>query len=269
MNKFRNIKFAAYILEGLAAVALCTAAGRTVTAPRPPSHNAPSSPSTGGAPPDATSATLTGTVRLDGTPPHAVKINMSAEPICAKAHPEGVVPQDVVTGENNAFANVVVYISKGLEGKTFEAPTQSAHIEQKGCLYEPHVLAIQATQKLEVLNADSTTHNIHPIPQNNREWNRSQPPGSAPLEESFGREEISIPVKCNIHPWMKSYIAVFKHPYFAVTDKSGSFTLQGLPPGEYTVQAWQEKYGTVTQTITVGAHETKNVNFVFKAPIGG
>jgi hypothetical protein len=123
---------------------------------------------------------------------------------------------------------------------------------------------MQANQKLDVVNDDPTTHNIQPMPKNNREWNKSQPPG-IPIEETFAREEVTIPVKCNVHPWMRSYIAVVKNPYVAVTGKNGSFELPNLPPGTYTIAAWHEKLGTQTQKITVGPSETQTVNFAFKS----
>jgi plastocyanin len=160
--------------------------------------------------------------------------------------------------------NVIVFVSEGLGDRTFEEPSRPAVIDQKGCLYQPHVLAVRANQKLEVVNDDPTSHNIHPQPANNREWNKAEPPGSK-LEEAFAREEIAIPVKCNVHPWMRGYIAVFKHPYFAVTGKDGSFDLSNLPPGTYTIKAWHEKLGTSTQTVTIGANQTKEINFVFKS----
>jgi len=119
-------------------------------------------------------------------------------------------------------------------------------------------------QTLEVKNDDQTTHNIHPMPKDNREWNTSQPPGAAPIDNSFARMEISIPVKCNVHPWMKSYIAVLNNPFFAVTTKDGSFEIKGLPPGTYTITAWQEKYGAVDQQVTIGPKESKKVDFSIK-----
>lgn len=213
--------------------------------------------------PAAADGSVAGVVKFEGTAPKGTRIDMSQDPICAKAHPTPLMTEDVVVGANGGLANVVVYVSDGLAGKTFEPPQQPAVLEQKGCQYKPHVLALQARQKLDVVNSDETTHNIHPTPNDNREWNMTQPHGM-PLEQSFAREEIAIPVKCNVHPWMKGYIAVFKHPYFAVTDKEGKFDLKDLPPGTYTITAWQEKLGTQMQKITVGAGESKTLNFAFK-----
>lgn len=215
------------------------------------------------------SVTVRGTVKFDGVAPKPAHINMAQEPSCAKMHGGTAASQEVVIGPNGSLANVIVYISEGLTSPVADAPPSSPMvIEQKGCMYEPHVLALQAGQDLKVINSDSTSHNIHPMPANNREWNKSQPPGSPAIEATFAREEIAIPVKCNIHPWMKSYIGVFKNPYFSVTDKNGSFELKNLPPGTYTVSAWHEKYGTVTQNITVGANESKAIELDFKAKAG-
>jgi hypothetical protein len=140
-------------------------------------------------------------------------------------------------------------------------------LEQKGCQYKPHVIAVRGGQELKVVNSDPTTHNIHPSPNNNRESNQSQPAG-VPLSMTFAREEIAIPVKCNIHPWMRSYIAVFKHPFFAVSGKDGSFEIDNLPAGNYTLTAWHEKLGTSVQKITIGDSETKTIQFAFKGAAG-
>jgi len=195
-------------------------------------------------------------------------LQMIGDPVCAKAHPSPVMSSEVETGAGGALENVVVYVSDGLPAdQTFTPPAQPANLEQKGCLYNPHVVAVQSGQTLRVVNDDQTTHNIHLMPINNREWNKSQPPGVI-IEETIPRQEIAIPVKCNIHPWMKSYVAVFKHPFFAVTGKDGSFDLKNLPPGTYTIQAWHEKLGTSSQKITVGTNETKSLQFVFKSRPG-
>jgi plastocyanin len=220
-----------------------------------------------GSPPTITSATgggsVKGVVRFEGMVPKPKLISMSADPSCARQHSSAVFAQEVMTDSKGDLQDVVVFVSEGLGNRTFDAPTQAVVVEQKGCMYQPHVLAVRANQPLHVVNDDPTSHNIHPTPANNREWNKAEPPGSS-LDESFAREEIAIPVKCNVHPWMHGYVAVFKHPYFAVTGKDGSFDLSSLPPGTYTIKAWHEKLGTSTQTITIGANENKQISFVFK-----
>jgi plastocyanin len=217
--------------------------------------------------PTSASGVLKGVAKIEGAVPKQAHIDMSADPQCARMHPNGAATEDIVTDGKGGLENVIIFISGGLEGRTFDPPQEHAVMTQKGCMYQPHVLAMRANQKLEVVNADSTTHNIHPIPNNNREWNKTQPPG-LPIEETFAREEIAIPVKCNVHPWMRSYIAVLKNPYFAVTDKDGGFELKNLPPGNYTIEAWHEKLGRSIQKITVGESETKIVQFVFKPQPG-
>lgn len=218
----------------------------------------------GGPAPNTAGSTVRGVVHFQGKVPAPKLINMAADPSCAKLHPSPVMSQDVMVDGQGGLQNVVVFVSDGLGDRTFDPPSAPAVIDQKGCVYQPHVLAVRANQKLELVNEDSTAHNIHPQPTNNREWNKAEPPGTK-MEESFAREEVAIPVKCNVHPWMKGYIAVFKHPYFAVTGKDGSFDLSNLPPGTYTLKAWHEKLGTSVQTVTIGASETKEISFVFKS----
>lgn len=218
----------------------------------------------------ATAGSVTGMAMIEGTAPTLKPINMSAEPYCSKAHPTPVVPQEVVVGDKDALANVVVFVKDDLSGKyQFETPKEPATLDQRGCMYNPHVVALMVGQTLQVKNDDQTTHNIHPMPKDNREWNKSQPPGAPPIEDMFARPEVAIAVKCNVHPWMKSYIAVFKQPYFAVTGKDGNFDLKNLPPGTYTIEAWHEKYGTSDQSVTIGPKESKSIMFMFKtAPSG-
>ena len=211
----------------------------------------------------AGAAAVTGKVKFDGPLPASQPIRMQSDPACAKEHAQPAHSEEIVAGKDGTLENVIVFVSQGLDNRTFEAPQSPVVMQQKGCMYEPHVVALRAGQTLRVINADNTTHNIHPMPANNREWNKAQMPGQ-PVEDTFGREEISIPVKCNIHPWMRSYIAVFKHPYFSVTGKNGTFDLANLPPGDYTIEAWHEKLGTVTQHVKVGPGESKSLEFVFK-----
>jgi plastocyanin len=225
--------------------------------------SAPHAVRAGGPSPTPGGATLRGSVRFEGKAPAAKAISMAADPSCAQQHPTPVMAQEVMVDAQGDLQNVIVFVSEGLGDRTFDAPSQAVVIEQKGCLYQPHVLAVRANQRLELVNDDPTSHNIHPVPANNREWNKAEPPGSK-MEEAFAREEIAIPVKCNVHPWMRGYIAVFKHPYFAVTGRDGGFDLSHLPPGTYTIKAWHEKLGSSTQTLTISANETKEMNFVFK-----
>jgi plastocyanin len=213
--------------------------------------------------PTTTGATVKGIVRFEGKSPAPKLLSMGMDPVCARQHPSPVTAQEVLVDTKGDLQNVVVFVADGLADRTFETPAQPVVVEQKGCLYQPHVLAMRANQPIELVNDDATSHNIHPLPANNREWNKAEPPGSK-IEETFAREEIAIPVKCNVHPWMRGYIAVFKHPFFAVTSKDGSFDLSNLPPGTYTIKAWHEKLGTASQTVTVGENETREISFVFK-----
>ncbi len=214
------------------------------------------------APPSGSS--ITGTVKLDGVAPHQKGIDMSKEPSCAAIHKDKpAMMESVVAGANGGLANVVVYISQGLSGNE-AASSDAVTLTQKGCQYIPHVVALDAGQHMKVVNSDSTSHNIHPQPTKNAEWNKSQPPGSAPFDVTWANEEIAVPVKCNIHPWMHGYIAVVKGPY-GVSDDSGAFTLSNVAPGSYTLTAWQETYGTQTQQVTVAAGKAASANFTFKA----
>jgi plastocyanin len=217
----------------------------------------------------ATAGEVTGSVKLDGAAPKMRTISMAAEPACAKGHTGPVTSEEVVTGDKGALANVVVYVKSGLDGYSFPVPATPVKFAQEGCQYHPHVAGVQVGQGIEVVNNDQTTHNIHPIPKDNREWNESQPPGAQPIAKSFTREEIAIPVKCNVHPWMKAYMAVLGNPYFQVTGKDGAFDLKNLPPGTYTLVAWHELYGPSEQTVTIGPKESKAVTFTFKATAAG
>ncbi len=207
----------------------------------------------------ATVATITGTVKFDGKAPKPQKIDMSQDPAC-----KGSNETETVEVDNGNLANVFVYVKDGLGDRTFDTPNTPVKIDQQGCRYHPHVIGVMAGQPVEIVNSDKTTHNIHPSPKDNKEWNESQPPGGAPIDKTFPRQEVLIPVKCNQHPWMKMYIGVVKNPFFAVTDKSGKFELKGLPPGTYTVTAVQEKLGSQDMKVTVGPKESKTADFTFK-----
>lgn len=208
----------------------------------------------------ATVATVNGTVKFDGTAPKPAKIDMSQDPGC-----KGTNQAESIIVSGGDLANVFVYVKDGLGNRTFELPKDPVVLDQKGCQYHPHVLGVMAGQTVQIKNDDPTTHNIHPTPKDNREWNESQPPSSPALEKNFTREEIMLPVKCNQHPWMKMYVNVVKSPFFAVTDKSGKYEIKGLPPGDYTLAFVHEKLGEQDQKVTVAPKETKTVDTSFKA----
>jgi len=206
--------------------------------------------------------TISGKVTYTGTPVKQKPIDMSKEPTCAKQHATPVTTETVVTGANNTLENVLVYISAGADDAT--VPSQAVTFTQKGCQYIPHVVALHTGQQLQVVNADQTSHNIHPLAKTNREWNKSQPPGSPAIQEKFDSPEF-ISVKCNIHPWMHGWFAVLKTSHYSLTGDGGGFSLPNLPPGKYTVTAWHEDYGTQQQEVTISGNETKAVDFSFKA----
>lgn len=211
----------------------------------------------------ATAGDISGKVSYTGAAEQGARIRMTADPSCAEQHSGPIYAQDVIVNENGTLEYVFVWVKSGLEGYQFDTPSQPAQLDQHGCLYKPRVFGVQTGQQIEILNSDPTTHNIHPVPSVNREWNKSQAPNVDPIVESFPRPEVMIPVKCNVHPWMKAYIGVVAHPYFAVTGEDGSFALKGLPPGEYTVEAWHEKLGTKEMKVTVATGATQEVEFSF------
>jgi hypothetical protein len=211
---------------------------------------------------------ITGSAKLTGTPPHMKGIDMSKDPYCVKQHENNPAKmENVVLGSGGGLANVVLYISEGLSGGAATAvSSEEPTFDQKGCMYSPHVMAVNVDQKYKVTSSDQTTHNIHPLPapgSGNIGWNKSQPPGAPPIETNWKAAEM-VSVKCNIHPWMHGWHAVVKGPY-AVTDDSGNYAIKNVPPGSYTVTAWQEEYGNQTAKVTVAGGQAAKADFTFKA----
>jgi plastocyanin len=207
----------------------------------------------------ATVASVSGTVKLDGAAHKASKIDMSQDAAC-----KGDNTAETVVADGGNLANVFVYVKEGLGDRTFDVPKEAVTIDQQGCKYHPHVLGVMTGQNIDIKNDDPTTHNIHPTPASNREWNESQPPQAAPIEKNFAREEIMLPVKCNQHPWMRMYINVVKSPFYAVTGPDGKYEIKGLPPGDYTLAFVHEKLGEQTQKITLAAKDSKTADQSFK-----
>jgi plastocyanin len=207
----------------------------------------------------ATAASVSGTVKFDGAAPKPAKIDMSQDSNCAGSN---TAENIVVSGGH--LENVFIYVKDGLGTRTFAVPTEAVTVKQSGCKYAPHVLGVMAGQPIKIVNSDPTTHNIHPTPKDNREWNESQAPQAPPLEKTFAREEILLPVKCNQHPWMRMFVNVVKNPFYAVSGPDGKFEIKGLPPGDYTIAFVHEKLGEQDQKVTLAAKDSKTVDVTFK-----
>ena len=261
MNRKHWITLPISVLALCALLALGACSKKENTEQSSNSAEQPAQPAAAATPIDpSTVATVNGTVKFDGAAPKAAKIDMSQDPGC-----KGTNQAETVVVDNGDLANVFVYVKDGLGNRTFDVPKDPIILDQKGCQYHPHVLGVMAGQTVQIKNDDPTTHNIHPTPKDNREWNESQPPSSPALEKTFAREEIMLPVKCNQHPWMKMYVNVVKSPFFAVTDKSGKYEIKGLPPGDYTIAFVHEKLGEQDQKVTVAPKDSKTVDASFKA----
>lgn len=240
----------------LAGVLAAACGGSQETAAPPPPVENPVDPATAGA--------VAGRVTFAGTPPALQALRMDSDPNCAQ---QGATAPDesVVVGGDGALQNVFVYVKDGLGTLRFPVPSTAIVLDQKGCRYAPHVFGAQVGQTVEVLNSDPTLHNIHAVPMANREFNTGQPLPGMKHVHRFSAREVMVPFKCDVHPWMRAYVGVLDHPFFAVTGADGSFQLTGLPPGTYTIEAWHETLGMQTQTVTIGAKDTGNVAFSFKS----
>jgi plastocyanin len=246
-------------LSALLGTTLLAGCGKKEAAEEQPA--APAAAATPAATPidPATVAAIAGTVKFEGAAPKAAKIDMSQDPNC-----QGTNTAENIVVSDGHLANVFVYVKEGLGDRTFDVPKDAVTLTQSGCRYRPHMLGAMAGQTIKIVNGDPTTHNIHPTPKDNREWNESQAPQAAALEKSFAREEILLPVKCNQHPWMKMFVSVVKNPFYAVSGPDGKFEIKGLPPGDYTVAFVHEKLGEQDQKVTLAAKDSKTVDVTFK-----
>ena len=206
-----------------------------------------------------------GKVKYVGKPPKAKRLRMDADPVCAASHREAARAESFIVDAEGNLANVIVY----LEGVSYsgKAPTKPVVLDQSGCIYSPHVVGLRAGQTLKILNSDSTMHNIHGLPKVNREFNFGMPKSLKEKSVTFEKAESVFVVKCDVHPWMKSYAQVFDHPYFAVTGPDGSFSIKDVPDGTYKAVAWQEKFNkrTLSQNVTVKGGKA-TLNFTFERP---
>ena len=210
---------------------------------------------------------ITGKIKFTGTAPRNRPIDMSEEAACkAKYKTTPPAEETVVSGPANALSNVFVYVSSGLPANAkYQAPAAPVVLDQNGCRYHPHVFGIMVGQGLEIQNSDPVLHNIKAIAKKNRPFNVSQPSAGMKTTRTFSAPEVMVNLECNVHGWMKAYLGVRPDPFYAVSGPDGSFTIKGLPPGTYTIEAWHEKFGTQTATVTVTGTESKTANFTFAA----
>ncbi len=212
--------------------------------------------------PAASAGNVTGKINFTGTAPALQPIDMGADPTCASSG-EKLNSEDVVANPNGTLANVFVYVKEGLEGKTFPAPSTPVLMDQKGCHYIPHVQGLQVGQTLQIVNSDSTLHNVHGMPKETKEFNLGMPIQGMKLDRKFDKPEVMVKFKCDVHPWMHAYLGILPHPFFAVSGTEGRYEIKDLPAGSYTLEAWHEKYGVQSVKVTVEEAGAQNADLTF------
>src|SRR5688572_23086409 len=223
------------------------------------------------APPDAkrvdaaTAGTVAGRVAIDGAVPPNAALKLGGDAVCERAHKGGVTAETFVS-ENGGLGNVFVYVKDGLGQYFFDVPSEAVKLDQSGCVYKPHVFGVRVGQNIEFVNSDATGHNVHALPNANQEFNFSQPIQRQKDTRFFTTPEVMVRFKCDLHNWMSAFAGVLDHPYFAVTSPGGQFELKDVPAGTYTIEAWHEKLGTQTQSVTIGENDSKDISFTFKIP---
>lgn len=212
----------------------------------------------------AQGAAITGKVVFEGEAPTPQPINFGAERQCALMHgDQKPVNEELIVNQNGTLKWTLVYVKDGLAG-THPAPSTPVEIDQEGCIFSPHVAAAQAGQSIKFKNSDTLLHNIRTVSTANKVFNIAQPIQGMTTSKVFTEPEVGIQLKCDVHFWMVGYLHVLGSPFYAVTGDDGSFSIKDLPPGTYTIEAWHEKLGTQSQTVTVAGGEAKAIDFTFK-----
>jgi hypothetical protein len=204
------------------------------------------------------SGAIAGTVSFSGTAPPPQTAKLSADPKCAAFHKGGLKSQPIKV-KNGGLADVLVYVKSGI-GASYSAPAEPLLLDQIGCAYHPSMAVVMVAQPLRIRNSDDTLHNIHPRPSVNKEFNIGQPRKGMEVTRSFEKPELMIPTGCDVHPWMRAYISVLAHPFFAVTDEDGSYEIKALPDGEYEVEAVHSQLKRVTGKVSVKAGKTSTLD---------
>jgi plastocyanin len=238
--------------------------GGSAAEPAPDSGQGAKEPAPVAAATDNNDASISGTVSFKGEAPEMAVLDMAADPVCAEKNQEDPKRRQVlVLGDNQRIANVLVQIKGGLPAMEHEAPAEVVEFDQGGCQYSPHVFALRVGQTLKILNPDGTLHNVHAFSKVNTEFNEAMPKFRTELEKVFDKAEPTpFAVKCDVHPWMNAWAAVFDHPYFAVTGSDGSFTISNLPAGTYELEIWHERLPAQTVSVTVAAGEKATLDDV-------
>ncbi len=213
----------------------------------------------------STTGVLKGKVLFEGAAPEPKQLSVKGNPECAALHKGGTIASEELVSKDGMLQNVFVYVKQGLENYSFTPPSTPVTIENKACVYVPHVSGAMVGQEIIFLNQDSTLHNIHAYPKNAKGFNLGLPLVGMKQTRKISAPEVMVPLKCDVHPWMQGYLGVLPHPYFQVTGADGSFDLRSLPPGTYVIEAWHEKLGAQTQTVTLGPQETKEIEFKYSA----
>ena len=226
-----------------------------------PSANPPATQSPG----PASGVTLSGRVVFDGPQPQRRAINMTKDPTCIKLHGDDpVLSEELIVGDDGGVQNAFVYIRRGAPKMDYPVPTEAIELDQKDCMYRPRVQGMLVGQTLKVLNSDPVTHNVRSFPVRNRAFNFGQPAETGPRERLFDAPEREIEIQCDIHPWMHAYLFVMEHPFFAVTDAEGKYSIAGLPAGDYSLSIWHEELGRQNQDVNVADKNLEEINFTFQ-----
>jgi plastocyanin len=245
----------ALVLVALAAVTSC---GGASSSPPAPTGVVVSSVD------PATAGRISGKVRFDGPAPPAEIVRIDGDSNCVSLNGSDRQPSEVLAvGPDGTVRNVFVYVKTGLEKFRFPAPGEAVVIDQQKCRYIPRVLGVRVGQPLQVKNGDPLLHNVRSDPEINQAFNQGQPVQGMTYTHTFTTREVMVPIKCDVHGWMRAYVGALEHPYFAVTGEDGGFTLPDVPPGTYTVAAWHERLGAREQQVTLGAKDTMDVDFTF------
>ena len=209
---------------------------------------------------------VSGPIKYEGAVPKLKPVQLGADPGCAAKHSSAPKSEVLVLGEGNTMGNIFVKVKSGLPEKQYSPPSEPAVLDQQGCRYVPHVLGVMVGQEIKILNSDGLMHNVHALPETNKQFNMAMPKSRTEATHTFTKAEGMFKIKCDVHPWMGAWVSVMTHPFFDVTGVDGKYTIKNLPAGSYEIEIWHEKLGKRTQKVTVGDSDTKTLDFTMSRP---